>query len=326
MIKKIKNRKISNVTLQDNSYNIVLPIRKDYLNDYEEYYFTLEIRGKPNFIRQYLKSSIKTSTEEYLIFNLSFSLSNDYFSSENEILDVYLNRKENGEVKKNRIKSEGESLRFLAIVFPEQKKMFYPFTTRHGNLSFYFNDYYLFANFDEAIISKDGINFSGYFIFAPMFYENGYKIINKKLILINNLDDTETIIPLDTVKRTDILDKHNGNYLLKQTGFKGNFDFDDIKITERKKYCKFYLELTYEKNGVVETIRSTRMRYEQKEQKMGLQSSLISYHGTKFRVEVKPTKKSKYLSLQMSQYNFKNELVTKLRSQWIKLRRSKSIE
>src|SRR5699024_9352685 len=108
--------------------------------------------------------------------------------------------------------------------------------------------------------------------------------------------------------------------------FKGNFDFDDIKITERKKYCKFYLELTYEKNGVVETIRSTRMLYEQKEQKMGLQRSLISYHGTKFRVEVKHTKKSKYLSLQMTQYNIKNELVTKLRSQWIKLRRSKSIE
>ncbi len=40
-------------------------------------------------------------------------------------------------------------LRFLAIVYKDEEKMLYPYTTKGGNLSFHLNDYQ-FINFEDV--------------------------------------------------------------------------------------------------------------------------------------------------------------------------------
>src|SRR5690625_785019 len=317
---KLKNNQIIDVTLKGNLYSIELPIKTDSLNDLDEYYFTLEKRGYEDLI--YMNATVIDKIEEYMIFNLSFSFEEyKQMLSQNEILDLYINLKVDNEVKRRRIKSNQDNLRIFAIVLPKQEKMFYPYTTKNGNLSFRLNTYHLFADFEEVHIRQENIAFSGYFIYPPMFKEDGYKVINKKLIVTNNIDDNEIQIELEDVQRLDVYNEVNGNELLKEISFKGKFNIRDNTVMEQKVYYKFYFELTYERNNLVEIIRSTRMRVNQ--QKVDSQSKILGSQNGKIKIMAKPTKKSKFLSIQVSKYNFKDEIVQTIRSKWIKLRRSK---
>lgn len=315
----LRNNQIIDISLRESTYTMELSIKTNNLVDVDECYFTLNQREDERTI--YITSSIKNKIDEYTIFELSFSFEKyRHVFSKDEIFDLNMNLKVNDDIKIKRIKGNQENMRMLAIVLSEHKKMFYPYTTKGGNLSFRLNDYYLFADFEEVNIAQKNISFSGHFIYPPMFMNNNYKVVNKKIIMTNNIDDHEIELPLEDVTREDLYDKYHGNVLLKESGFRGDFNFENHGSPERKVYYKFYFELTYEKNNLIETIRSTRMRLNQ--EKGYSQTKITQSNDKKIRVVAIPTKKSKFLSVQISEYNFKNEVVQELNSKWIKLRRS----
>ncbi|WP_240613517.1 CDP-glycerol glycerophosphotransferase family protein [Pueribacillus theae] len=266
---------------------------------------------------------MKENKGEFFIFLITLPLSEhkELISGRKKIWDAYVIRNGNDVTKRARIKTSNLYLRFLSIVLPNERKMFYPFSTKNEKLSFNCNDYSLFANFEEVNISGEEVTFTGHFNYPPMFHEDGYQILNTKVVITNNLDDSLIELPVEKVERLDLYQKYKGNELLKQSGFKGVLKIDINGTYEQKKYYKFYLELTYEENGVTKTIRSSRMRWIQ--DKSESKRRIIRTKSGKIKVKVKPTKKSKFLSLQVSDYEFKKEFVENLKTSWVKFRRGK---
>ncbi|ASK62145.1 CDP-glycerol--glycerophosphate glycerophosphotransferase [Virgibacillus phasianinus] len=319
----LKNRKLIKLSVQNNTYTLQVPFRNEYLDSYNSYYFALSHRYGEEVIE--VDSSIISEEEEYTIFELYFSFDShkEQFSTL-EIWDLSLFKEKDGEVSKVRIKSNYDNLRFNTIILSEREKIFYPFTTKKGNVSFRINEYQLFCNFDEIKLSNDKLEFSGHFNYAPLYLTDDCTLINLEVIVVNNLDDTEIKIPVQKDERTDLFDKYNKNKKLLDAGFKGEFNYFSYIVLDKRKYFKFYLELTYEKDGKQQTVRSTRARCNHK--KNPSQVNFLKYNNKKMKMKIKPTRKSKYLSFQISEYNVKNEVYRKLKSNWVKIRRGSTLK
>ncbi|ASN04122.1 CDP-glycerol glycerophosphotransferase family protein [Virgibacillus necropolis] len=322
-VNELKNKKIVDLSVLNNTYTLHVPFRNDYISELDSYYFALTHRYGEEIIE--LDYSIISKEEDYTIFelNFTFNLHNEEFFT-HEIWDLSMFKVKDDAVSKVRIKSNYDNLRFNTIIFTEIEKIFYPFTTKKGNVSFRMNDYQLFSTFDEVQLSNDRLSFSGHFTYAPLYLTDDYTLIDLKVIITNNLDDNEIEIPVEKVGREDLFDKYNKNEKLKNAGLKGEFDYFSHIVLAQKKYFKFYLELTYEKDGIQQSIRSTRIRCNHLNNPS--QVNFLKYNKKKIKIKMKPTRKSKYLSLQVSEYNVKNEVFRKLRSKWIRFRRSNTLK
>ncbi|GIN90692.1 CDP-glycerol:poly(glycerophosphate) glycerophosphotransferase [Siminovitchia terrae] len=321
---KLRNNQLVNISLNNNSYAIELSIRKSYIEGWDEYFFTLKQRDGVEEI--VLPFAVKEEvSEEFLVVSLTLSI--DKYPElliNKKIWDMYINRKKEGDVTQTRVRSDNDYLRFYSIILPEQEKMFYPFTTKNRKLSFYYNNYCLFANVEEATNLGGEIVFSGHLNYPPMFLEKGYKIRKIQMVLTNNLDEEINVISLEVVNRPDIHEKFNGNELLSKAGFKGTVKINKDTNIERKVFYKFFLVLTYEKDGQVENLRSNRVRWIR--DKIEVQKRVIRTKNGKLKVQIKPTKKSKFLSLQISNYSFKEEIVNEAKRKWVKFRRGKFVQ
>src|SRR5699024_11147999 len=136
------------------------------------------------------------------------------------------------------------NIRYLPIVLPERYKMFYPFTTKNGKLSFRMNDYFLYAQFENVAFSGEQIFFSGYFNFPPTYKTDDYEIIDLDLVVTTNRIEERIEVPLEQCERKDLYDRFNGNENLLYTGVKGTFNFREYISLEEQVNFKFYLNMT----------------------------------------------------------------------------------
>ncbi|WP_100009962.1 CDP-glycerol glycerophosphotransferase family protein [Lentibacillus sediminis] len=322
---KIKNNKLIHITMKNNYYVMAVPLKESFLEGVDEYYFTLEERYTEEIIP--IQSKIIKTIEDYTVFQLAIPF-NEWKQTflENDIWDLYINREKDEENKRRRVKSNYDNIRFLSIVLPEQEKMFYPFTTKKGKLSFRINEYFLYSKLENVSLSTDTLSFSGYFNFPPLYKTNDYQVKGMKLIVTANKDEDEMEmeVPIEQFKREDLNDRYEGNGQLTESGIKGNFTIPQGLDLEKKVFFKFYLEMTYLHNNESMTIRSTRIRLNH----FGdfPMKNIITYQGDKIKVLVKPTRDSKYLSFQMSRYNLKNEVIQKARNKWVEIRRGSALK
>lgn len=322
-INELKNRKLIKLELLKNTYTLHIPFANDYINNLDSYYFAMTYRyGEEEIV---INSSIIDEEEDYTIMELNFSFdAHKEMLFTYEILDLSIVKRIGEETSRARIKSNYDELRFNTILLPENEKIFYPFTTKKGNVSFRINDYHMFSKFDEIQLANNKLNFKGYFNFAPLYLSNDYTLKDVKVIVTNNLDDVEMEVPVEKTIREDLSNKYNQNEKLKDAGFTGEFDYFQHIVLDQTKYFKFYVELVYEKDGVQQTIRSTRVRCNHLNKPT--QVNFLKYNNKKIKIKTKATKKSKYLSLQISEYNVKKETIKKVRSNWVKARRSKTLQ
>src|SRR5699024_732986 len=241
-----------------------------------------------------------------------------------DIWDLYLNRRKDDEIKRSRIKSDRDEYRFLSILLPEQDRMFYPYTTDKGKLSFRLNKYFLYSKIEKLSLRDNELNFSGLFNFPPLYKTNNYDI-NKLKVIVTVSEDTEEIeIPVERQKRKDLSDKYNGNEELLKCGFGGSFDFSRFLNAEGQLFFKFYLEMDYTYNGAEEILRSPRLRIDVRDD--NYIKKVIPNKDVKKKILIKPTRTSHYLSFKLSDYNFKNEVVRNFKSAWIKVRRGEKLK
>ncbi|SEP75350.1 CDP-glycerol:poly(glycerophosphate) glycerophosphotransferase [Virgibacillus subterraneus] len=320
---ELSNKRITNISVLNNSYVIHVPLHNDYVNKSEIYYFALTHRYGEELIE--CSSSIQSKQGDYTIINVSFSFEDNIeLFLKNEIWDLNLFKEKNDELLKLRVESNYDNLRFNTIILEEKEKIFYPFTTKEGNVSFRINEYQMFGTFEEVYLETNKLIFSGNYNYPPLFHSHEYVVKDVKVIVTNNIDEQEIEVSIQQNLRDDLYDKYNGNEMLKYAGFKGEFNFLPYVILNQNKYYKFYVELTYEKDGAIHSIRSTRVRIDHFAN--SAQKKIVNYNERKFKVKVKPTKKSKYLSLQISDYKIKKEVFRKLKSGWIRLRRSNALQ
>lgn len=315
------NKVITTIHIEDNVYTVHVPFRNDYLLDkMEVYYFSLtHSYGEEEIM---VPSVIVSEDESFTMFELQFSF-DDYIDEFTafEIWDLCLYRKteEDEEYTKVKIKSNYEQLRFNTVLLEERDRIFYPFTTKKGNISFRMNDYMVFSTFDYAAVENETLKFSGNFNFAPLYHGLDYQLKDVKVIVVNNLNDNEIELDVEEDLRENLSEKY-GNEKLKHAGFKGEFRFSDYIMYGLQKIFKFYIKLTYEKGGEEHTIRSARVRVNHRANPA--KDKIIKINGSKVKITIKPTKKSKYLSLQVSDYKIIKNIYRKVKTEWIKTRRS----
>src|SRR5699024_10232093 len=244
----LSHNKADDITLKDNTYEIKLPLKESVLNDCDEYFFTMEERETNQTLD--LSCSISENDGDFtiLILELPFYNHKQTFLDQ-DIWDLYLNRRKDDEIKRSRIKSDRDEYRFLSILLPEQDRMFYPYTTDKGKLSFRLNKYFLYSKIEKLSLRDNELDFSGLFNFPPLYKTNNYDI-NKLKVIVTVSEDTEEIeIPVERQKRKDLSDKYNGNEELLKCGFGGSFDFSRFLNAEGQLFFKFYLEMDYTYNG-----------------------------------------------------------------------------
>ncbi|EQB38114.1 hypothetical protein M948_05945 [Virgibacillus sp. CM-4] len=324
VLDNMKNNQIINFTLHDNIYNFTIAIKDRLLQEVEEYYFILEERYNNKQLR--LNFSKLEAVQEFVIFECTIPF-NDYRQTffENSIWDLYFVRKNDEEdIKQTRVKSNYENIRFLTTVLEEEKKMFYPYTTRNGKISFRINDFILYSKFETVNLVNDTFSFSGYFNFPPYYKTNEVQITNLKLVMTSNLDEEDIELPIERFKREDLVEQYEGNSNISNTGIKGQCNLKDfINEIDNKLYLKFYLVMDYKYKGQNYEVKSTRIRVNHLENRATRQ--IINLQNQKVKIVVKPTKKSKYLSVQVSKYNLKNEVIRNMKKKWVKIRRSRKL-
>lgn len=312
----------TNITLHEETYFLEVKIKKNFLKSVDRFNFVLKKRhGNMEIILEPIKV-LEEKNFKFFHFSISPDENKEIFNEKN-IWDFYISRLINKETFKTRIKGNDSNLRLLSIVFPDIEKIFYPFTTAKGNLSFYFNDYYLFADIENISFLNDKIFIKGYFNYPPLLNNDKYKILETKLIITNNCNDNVTIIPLKRLNKSDLLNQFQISSSHNDIGFTGVFPINKDLSYDEVSYFKFYLELTYEFNNIIETIRSTRIRWNTTEKKHI--RKIVKLNNQKLKVLIKPTKKAKYLSLQISNYKFYKELITSIKKKWVEFRRSKLV-
>lgn len=326
-LENIRDNQILDITLNNYTYDFSVSIKDGFLHEIEECFFILEERYNSNQLS--LNYTKIQEVQEYQIFRCEIPF-NEYkqIFLENTIWDLYLVRKKNSEdVYKSRIKSNYDNIRFLTIIYEKEKKMFYPYTTRNGNVSFRLNDYFLCSKFETVDLENDNFSFSGYFNFPPYYKTNKVQVNELKLVVANNFNEHEIELPVRRFEREDLAKNYYCNTNILDIGIKGEVNLkkllDEIDQLDNKVYFKFYLIMYYQYEDKVDILRSTRIRLHHLSKFP--KKKIIEFNNHKIKFLVKPTKKSKYLSVQASKYNFKNEVIRSMRKKWIKIRRSKEL-
>lgn len=309
------------VSLQENTYLIEVKINKNFLKNIDNFCFILKQRnGTEKLIIN--PEKIVEEKNKYKLFHFYFNPNkHNILTTNKSIWDFYIVRNINNETFETRIKGNSRNLRLLSIVYPQSEKIFYPFTTAKGNLSFYYNDFHLFADIEEINFSNEHIKIRGYFNYPPLLKSDEYKIINTNLLITNNHNDDTIIIPLKRTDKSDLLKQYQINTSNSEVGFVGQLPLSNLTYDPNNiRYFKFYLELTYEFKGSIKTIQSTRIRWNTFEKRL---KKIITKNNQKIKFVITKTKKSKFLSLQTSHYKFKKEVINVMKKYWIKFRRSK---
>ncbi|WP_164667639.1 CDP-glycerol glycerophosphotransferase family protein [Virgibacillus doumboii] len=319
-VDNVKNNRIMDISLKNNIFFITLPVKESFLHNTEEYYFTLEERYTNKELL--VKTTVLKHLEDFCVFELAISFNElKHTFLESDIWDLYLKIKNDEEMKKHRIDSNYGNIRFSTIVIPDKSKMFYPYTTKKGKLSFRLNNYFLYSKFESVNLSEDSISFSGYFNFPPHYKTDDYNIKELKLIVNDSISNDEIEVPIERFRRNDLSEKYEGNEKLMECGIKGVFAIPPNLNIDKRHNFKFYLEMKYEKDNELMQMRSSRIRMDHHSNNYPIKK-IINYQGQKVKLFIKPTSESKYLSFQMSKYSFKNEALKTVKSKWVELRRS----
>jgi CDP-glycerol glycerophosphotransferase len=320
------NNQILDIILDRDTYNILLAVKHTDIQENNDPFFILQERYNEKHI--YLSYSKIEEEKDYIFFQCTIPF-NEHRQTflESEIWDLYIaykNDEYDDGFKKRRVKSNYDNIRFLTILFELEEKMFYPYTTKNGNLSFRKNHYFLYGEFEKVNLNNDVLSFSGYFNFPPFYKTNEVQINDLKLLVIN--DQKEIELPIKRVVREDIANKYHGNENIKNTGIKGEIKLTELMEEEvdNKLFFKYYLLLDYTYKNESRKLKSSRIRVKHLKNPFP-QKKVFNFQNQKIKILVKPTKKSKYLSVQISRYNFKNEVIRSLRKKWIKIRRSKKL-
>lgn len=306
------------IFLNDSKYEINVLVNESLLA--EQIYFTLEGRYAEEVISLHSKRTNEIE-ERYEEFTVEFDYNEiQPLITEGELWDLYFNIEMEEEVK-IRVKSNFDTFGFNTLVLPETQKMFYPYTTKNGNISFCLNEIKVSSVFESAQLHKNNISFEGFFVFPPSYKTDLYHVENVSLIVKNNINDEETQLPLEQFTRDDFAEKYEGNDNLKNIGVKGSLSLLPFLNIGDNVFLKFYFELTYRYNDDLVTIRSPRMRlnYDNAHSTIRINRTL---KGSRYKIVMKPTKRSKFLSVQLKKFSFRKDIIGKAKSKIVRLRRS----
>ena len=314
------NKSLIEIKLRQNVYTCKVAISKAFLEEWDDAAFLLAQRHTGKFAE--LPHKVIEETDAGYIYELDIDAgSNPFFQSE-EVIDLSIVRTRGEEEKRSRIKSNYEYIELLQIPM-ENGRMIHPFTTREGNISFNIREDYLFARVDFAEVSQTGLfHLYGFFHHPDVAVESIKKM---ELVATTTLNEEEPVhFPLYSQEIPDSFEKYPWYSAVRKSGFSGSVDLKPFMTIGEDNYFKFYLRLEYERDGHIEETLSGRLKINPSRSKFPIRKK-YQHESGKILITCRPTRKSKYLSLRLSEYRFVLESARTAKRKWVEVRRSKPV-
>lgn len=309
----IRNKKIINIHLDQETYMVEVVIDKDFVDGWDEHYFVVYQRNTNNHV--ILQHNIVDENDTYFVIQISVAAG--VFLTEGDVFDLSIVRKREDEETRSRIKSNFDQIEFLQVPIDDER-IFYPSTTNQGNISFYIQENFLQAKFEKVELSNGALlSLIGLFRYQDLHEKEIHKI---ELLASSDLNEEIIHVPVQLMQLPDQYKKYGWYPDMKSNGFRAEIDLKLYLSLGIPQYMKFHLKIEIEH----EIIESKRIRVNHLTQQYPLNQKVKKEKNT-FKITCKPTKQSKYFSVRMAEFKLPAEIVRELRRNWIALRRSKQL-
>ncbi|MBM7551699.1 CDP-glycerol glycerophosphotransferase family protein [Thalassobacillus pellis] len=312
-----KHGHLISLVQQSGNYQFQISMKETFFENVQTW--SLLLRNRSTEEELPIETKVVEEGEEYKLLEGKLNFKNhQQLLLDGLYWDVYLHGEiSEEESKRKRIKATEGGLELSYQLLESKEKIFYPYITKKGNFSFAIKDYRILAGINHVFLDGDGsLTVEGYFDFPP-YSRDSDSVIETNLIIRNNCDKEELRIPFELGfdEEHNKLDKY----------FKASFDLKPhVNLTD-KKYFKFYVEANVQTENGNEWIESGRLKYRNKDKELLRQQHSFIINDVKVDIRIKPTKKSKFLSVSSMERNFKKELVQNTRKTITKVRRSKRL-
>ncbi|WP_047985191.1 CDP-glycerol glycerophosphotransferase family protein [Ornithinibacillus californiensis] len=301
----ILNRTIQDIIFDGKTFSLTIAIKNSFIDSYDSFHFEIIQRNTENaYVIPY---HFANSLDDYNLYQVDINPQElaDFFSQGNTF-DLGIVRIKGEEEVYSRVKSNYDNIEFLRYYLTD-KLIFYPATTKMGNVSFYIKEDFLLAKIDELTISTDtNLTLQGLFLPPKEVEQSNIEL------QISSSNDESTRIPITHKYSSDELSNHI---------FQADLNLSEYMIKNHSDFLKFHLLLTTP-NGQV--IQSHRIKINHVKQNYPVRKVFIKGK-EKYRVTVKPTQQSKYLSIGITEYKLLKELKQTYKEKWIHFRRSKEL-
>ncbi|WP_400243442.1 CDP-glycerol glycerophosphotransferase family protein [Niallia sp. JL1B1071] len=226
--------------------------------------------------------------------------------------EIYVQSADN---PKKRLLSSERVTGLLYYYYGKDNLVFFPYTTKRGELAFKASEPFLFAAIDKAIIRKDGsVFFTGYYDY-PEWHKNEPSEINGALIMENDIDNQLTPFSLEE-KAMD----NSKNRFSSYRRFETNIDLTKEISSIKNIHYSFHIEISYrdEEEKRID-LKSNKLAYLPPNGEKYKQKKICTISQSKKRVKVRPKSVNKYLSISVSPYYYKQQLyesTSKLLKKW----------
>ncbi len=323
---ELKHKRIHTLQINETSSGKTLYVEFALLDRYIENLTDYELCLFERDSEHYLTIETKeVSTEESFTILSGQLVLDGYLDSfkAHTFWDLYLriHKEEHEDPKLVRIKANNEDIRLHSFFVSDY--MFIPYRTKKGNVSFKIAAPEIFGRMEHVDLKENGeLTFSGYSVVPP-----GIATANKTLVISSTETEEEVIIPLPSEDREDLRELFQNTALsFTESGFHGSVDLKELFQNGTNTYFKFFVEYTNVINGEEVKIRSHRLPFFPRNPETEFQSVFIQSNGRKLLARVKPTKKSRFLSIRVFQYNALKETVRKAKNFLVRVKRGRTVK
>ncbi|WP_312097369.1 CDP-glycerol glycerophosphotransferase family protein [Niallia sp.] len=297
----------------------------------------IEIRENKVYIQFYFDETLLSAEQDSLLFYLKdtdkcipFSLTQisslDGLGLYESVIDIEehskaFSRKTKWEIyvqiadkQKKRLLCSEKVTGLLYYYFEKENFVFFPSTTKRGELVFRTSEPLLFAAIDRATIRKDGSIFvAGYYDF-PEWHTKEPSKVTGTLIMENDLDSHISRFSLDGTGKDNSNDRFSTYRRFETT----------IYLTEglhslKKVHYRFHLEISFQDEAKHKVLKCNQLAYLPADGEKNKQKRICTISKSKKRVKVRTKTPKRYLSISVSPYYYKQQLyenTSKLFRKW----------
>ncbi len=325
------NRQITQLSIKETPKGRYLSFEasflKTYLDSFERFHFCILERGSEHTIR-FSAKRMQCEEESMDLLKGELPLESHLMDLKPGIFwDLYLvgiiNDEE--EYKYTRIKAGMEDIRLHSFLY--QDHLFIPYRTKKGNVSFKLSPSAPIAMIEDLKLTDNGIiKLNGYAVYIPEAQGN-VEVASKRLVITNNMYEEETFIPLQNEIRHDLTERYAaGGEDYSLSGFYGEFKPDSLPIGSSNNYYKFYIEVSIPTSEGVQHIRSQRLKFQPRNATSRYQECTLRLKNSTWKMRLKPTKKSNFLSVRIYQYKPLRQLAGKAKRFILRVKQGKTVK
>ncbi|WJV19303.1 CDP-glycerol glycerophosphotransferase family protein [Rossellomorea marisflavi] len=323
------NRQLTSLTIKETPEGRYLSFEtsflKTFITSFTRFHFCLLVRGTEDFIQfDAEKKPCEDETMDILTGELHLEphLKN---LKPGVYWDLCLIGESNGEWKYTRIKAGMEDIRLNS--FPNHNDIFIPYRTKKGNVSFKLSPSTPISMVEDLKLTDGGvIKLTGYAVYLPET-KGDVKVVSKNLVITNHLTEDEITVPLENEIRQDLTERYaRGNEDYSTSGFYGEVTLHSFNNQSSNNYYKFFVEIAIETSEGIQHIRSKRLKFQPRNATSKNQETTVRLKGASWKLRVKPTKKSDFLSVRMYQYKPLRQIAGKAKRFLLRVKQGKTVK